>query len=81
MPETDSEDELPGEWEERVTLDGSVYYANHTNSSTQLHPQYQLFTLTSGVPRNVGKMMIIIISSAVINRLSLNVLHIWTFGN
>ena len=24
LPETDSEDELPGEWEERVTVDGSV---------------------------------------------------------
>ena len=22
LPETDSEDELPGEWEERVTVDG-----------------------------------------------------------
>ena len=32
MPETDSEDELPGEWEERATVGGSVYYANHTNS-------------------------------------------------
>ena len=26
LPETDSEDELPGEWEERVTVDGSVEY-------------------------------------------------------
>ena len=40
LPETDSEDELPGEWEERVTLDGSVYYANHATSSTQwTHPR------------------------------------------
>ena len=40
LPETDSEDELPGEWEERVTVDGSVYYANHANSSTQwTHPR------------------------------------------
>ena len=27
MPDTDSEDELPAGWEERVTLDGNVYYA------------------------------------------------------
>ena len=26
LPETDSEDELPGEWEERVTVDGSVRF-------------------------------------------------------
>ena len=40
LPETDSEDELPGEWEERATVGGSVYYANHTNSSTQwTHPR------------------------------------------
>ena len=40
LPETDSEDELPGEWEERVTLDGSVYYAHHATASTQwTHPR------------------------------------------
>ena len=40
LPETDSEDELPGEWEERATVGGSVYYANHANSSTQwTHPR------------------------------------------
>ena len=40
LPETDSEDELPGEWEERVTVDGSVYYAHHATSSTQwTHPR------------------------------------------
>ena len=40
LPETDSEDELPGEWEERATVGGSVYYANHLNSSTQwTHPR------------------------------------------
>ena len=51
MPETDSEDELPGEWEERVTLDGSVYYANHTNSSTQwTHPR-------TGKKKSVGANM------------------------
>jgi WW domain-containing oxidoreductase len=25
--DTDSEDEIPAGWEERVTLDGEVYYA------------------------------------------------------
>ena len=45
--------------------DTSVWLTSLTNppppiTSTQLHPQYQLFTLTSGVPRKVGKMMIII---------------------
>jgi len=39
-PETDSEDELPPEWEERATLDGGVYYANHVDKSTQwVHPR------------------------------------------
>ncbi|KAK3085657.1 hypothetical protein FSP39_006774 [Pinctada imbricata] len=37
MPDTDSEDELPAGWEERVTLDGKVYYANHENQATQWH--------------------------------------------
>ena len=27
MLDTDSEDEIPAGWEERVTLDGRVYYA------------------------------------------------------
>ena len=36
-PETDSEDELPPEWEERSTLDGGVYYANHVDKSTQVN--------------------------------------------
>lgn len=36
---TDSEDELPEGWEERVTAEGRVYYANHLNCSTQWqHP-------------------------------------------
>jgi len=40
MPETDSEDELPPEWEERATLEGEVYYANHFDKSTQwVHPR------------------------------------------
>lgn len=37
--DTDSEDEMPAGWEERVTLDGDVYYANHTTQTTQWeHP-------------------------------------------
>ncbi|CAH1270807.1 WWOX [Branchiostoma lanceolatum] len=37
--DTDSEDELPPGWEERVTTDGRVYYANHTEKNTQwVHP-------------------------------------------
>ena len=36
MPETDSEDELPPEWEERATSEGEVYYANHVDKSTQV---------------------------------------------
>ncbi|XP_076339672.1 WW domain-containing oxidoreductase [Tachypleus tridentatus] len=39
LPETDSEDELPPGWEERVTLDGKVFYVNHETKSTQwMHP-------------------------------------------
>lgn len=33
--ETDSEDELPASWEERVTSEGHVYYLNHLSKSTQ----------------------------------------------
>lgn len=37
--DTDSEDELPSGWEERVTTDGKVYYANHESRETQWkHP-------------------------------------------
>ncbi|XP_071088414.1 WW domain-containing oxidoreductase-like [Haliotis cracherodii] len=37
--DTDSEDELPPGWEERVTLEGKVYYANHESANTQWdHP-------------------------------------------
>lgn len=37
--DTDSEDELPPGWEERVTFEGKVYYANHATKSTQWkHP-------------------------------------------
>ncbi|XP_054719522.1 WW domain-containing oxidoreductase-like [Uloborus diversus] len=40
LPDTDSEDELPPGWEERATLDGKVYYANHLSKSTQWsHPR------------------------------------------
>ena len=34
LPETDSEDELPGEWEERVTVDGSVSFIGLYFTST-----------------------------------------------
>lgn len=37
--DTDSEDEVPPGWEERVTVDGKVYYANHETEETQwAHP-------------------------------------------
>jgi len=40
LPESDSEDELPPGWEERATLAGEVYYANHQLASTQWeHPR------------------------------------------
>lgn len=40
LPDTDSEDEMPPGWEERVTTDGSVYYANHLTKNTQwTHPR------------------------------------------
>ena len=40
LPESDSEDELPPGWEERSTLSGCVYYANHALVSTQWsHPR------------------------------------------
>ncbi|XP_054164950.1 WW domain-containing oxidoreductase-like [Oppia nitens] len=39
LPETDSEDELPNGWEQRITLDGKVYFANHQLKATQwTHP-------------------------------------------
>ena len=43
LPETDSEDELPPEWEERATLEGEVYYANHVDKSTQVRTIYKCF--------------------------------------
>jgi len=40
LPESDNEDELPPGWEERATLSGQVYYANHDLDSTQwTHPR------------------------------------------
>ncbi|CAH1779030.1 unnamed protein product [Owenia fusiformis] len=37
--DSDSEDEMPAGWEERVTLEGKVYYANHNTQGTQwTHP-------------------------------------------
>ncbi|GFR69832.1 WW domain-containing oxidoreductase [Elysia marginata] len=37
--DSDSEDEMPPGWEERVTTDGKVYYANHESKKTQwFHP-------------------------------------------
>ncbi|KAK6178530.1 hypothetical protein SNE40_013304 [Patella caerulea] len=37
--DTDSEDEIPPGWEERVTFEGKVYYANHESKDTQwTHP-------------------------------------------
>ena len=43
LPETDSEDELPPEWEERATLEGEVYYANRVDKSTQVSTFYKCF--------------------------------------
>ena len=40
FPDTDSEDELPLGWEERVDPDGRVFFVDHTNKTTQwLHPK------------------------------------------
>ena len=37
--DSDSDDEIPPGWEERVTVDGKVYYANHSAQKTQWkHP-------------------------------------------
>uniref|UniRef100_A0A1B6E0E8 WW domain-containing oxidoreductase n=1 Tax=Clastoptera arizonana TaxID=38151 RepID=A0A1B6E0E8_9HEMI len=38
--DSDSEDELPPGWEERATVDGCVYYVNHSTKGTQwTHPR------------------------------------------
>ena len=48
-PESDSEDELPPGWEERVTADGSVFYANHLTKHTQwTHPRTNVKKVVSG---------------------------------
>lgn len=47
--ETDSEDELPPAWEERVTNDGNVYYLNHQTKTTQwTHPRTNKMKKVSG---------------------------------
>lgn len=46
MPDSDSEDELPPGWEERATVDGSVYYvkqvSQHCLSAVADHKTYVL---------------------------------------
>uniref|UniRef100_A0A5S6QWU3 WW domain-containing oxidoreductase n=1 Tax=Trichuris muris TaxID=70415 RepID=A0A5S6QWU3_TRIMR len=49
FPESDSEDELPGGWEERTTLDDRVYYVNHLEKSVQwTHPRTKRCKIVSG---------------------------------
>ncbi|KAB0791400.1 hypothetical protein PPYR_03200 [Photinus pyralis] len=49
LPESDSEEELPPGWEERVTADGSVFYANHLTKNTQwTHPRTGRKKVVSG---------------------------------
>lgn len=49
LPESDSEDELPPGWEERVTVDGTVFYANHLSKATQwTHPRTGKKKMVSG---------------------------------
>ncbi|XP_050511635.1 WW domain-containing oxidoreductase [Diabrotica virgifera virgifera] len=67
LPESDSEDELPPGWEERVTVDGSVFYANHLTKNTQwTHPRTGKKKKVSGdlpfgwqrcVDKNTGKVI------------------------
>ncbi|KAF2881212.1 hypothetical protein ILUMI_24958 [Ignelater luminosus] len=67
LPETDSEDELPPGWEERVTADGSVFYANHLTKGTQwTHPRTGKKKIVSGelpfgwercIDKNTGKII------------------------
>lgn len=48
-PDSDSEDELPPGWEERVTGDGCVYYVNHASEGTQwTHPRTGVKKTVSG---------------------------------
>lgn len=40
MLDSDSDDDLPPGWEERATVDGNIYYVNHTTKTTQwIHPR------------------------------------------
>lgn len=49
LPDSDSEDELPPGWEERATLDGSVYYVNHSTKGSQWnHPRTGKKKVVSG---------------------------------
>lgn len=49
LGDSDSEDELPPGWEERVTEDGSVFYANHLTKNTQwTHPRTGKKKVVSG---------------------------------
>ncbi|KAJ8950760.1 hypothetical protein NQ318_011253 [Aromia moschata] len=67
LPESDSEDELPPGWEERVTVDGSVFYANHLTKNTQwTHPRTGKKKRVSGdlpfgwercIDKNTGKVI------------------------
>ncbi|XP_022909830.1 WW domain-containing oxidoreductase [Onthophagus taurus] len=67
LPDSDSEDELPPGWEERVTTDGNVYYANHLIKQTQwTHPRTGKKKVVSGelpfgwercVDSNTGKVL------------------------
>ncbi|XP_044726701.1 WW domain-containing oxidoreductase [Chrysoperla carnea] len=69
LPETDSEDEIPPGWEERVTTDGSVFYVNHGLKSTQwTHPRTGKKKFVSGnlpfgwekcVDENTGKIFFV----------------------
>ncbi|OTF81105.1 hypothetical protein BLA29_005281 [Euroglyphus maynei] len=39
LPDTDSEDELPPGWEQKVSLTNRVYYLNNKTKTTQwIHP-------------------------------------------
>jgi hypothetical protein len=40
MPDSDSEDELPPGWEERATVDGSVYYVKWVHFYITFHIEY-----------------------------------------
>ncbi|KAG5881073.1 hypothetical protein JTB14_020403 [Gonioctena quinquepunctata] len=67
LPDSDSEDELPPGWEERVTVDGSVFYANHLTKNTQwTHPRTGKKKKVSGdipfgwercIDKNTGKVI------------------------